>query len=105
MAGDPFANYDAWLSSPYSEGVTGQVEDDYDIYVDTFWEREKVAYEAELERCAAQHYNTDVSWDEWREGVKDEVMSYDDFYEAWCERQEEEAREQYYESRYPDARI
>lgn len=105
MAGDPFRNYDSWLASSYSEGVTGQVEDDYDRYEDSFWKREREAYEAELDRLAASKFDFDVTWEQWEEGAKDELMSYDDFYEAWLERKEEEAREAYFESRYPDARM
>jgi hypothetical protein len=102
MATDPFANYDAWLASPYSEGVTGQVEDDYDTYVDAFWEREKVAYQSAMED--PKHYDY-VSWDQWRANAEDDLMDYEDFYDGWYERKEEEAREAYFESRYPDARM
>lgn len=106
MAGDPFRNYDAWLASGYSEGVTGQVEDDYDLYVDSFWDAERDAYESEMERLMSLHNSEiDVTWDEWRSGVEDGLMSYEDFYEGWLERKEEEAREAYFEARYPDARM
>lgn len=99
---DPFANYDAWLSSPYSEGVTGQVEDDYGRYEDSYWRLQLAEYEAEAQRLGG---TMDVTWDQWRAGAEDDLMSYQDFYEGWLEAKEEEARERYFEQRYPDARM
>ncbi len=105
MRGDPFATYDNWLASPYSEGITGQVEDDYDRYVETYWDREKAVYNAESERLMAQHDDIDVTWDVWRTQAEDDLLTYQDFYEAWMEKREEEERDRYFEQRYPDARI
>jgi hypothetical protein len=98
---DPFANYDNWLASPYSEGVTGQVEDDYGLYEDSFWETHMKAFEAESEAIDIEG----VSWKAYAAEVADEMMSYSDFYEAWMDRKEEEARDRYFENRYPDARM
>lgn len=102
MAGDPFRNYDSWLASGYSEGVTGQVEDDYDRYEDSFWKHQLDEYEAECQRLGG---SMDVTWDEWRANADEDLMSYADFYESWLERREEEARYAYFEQLYPDTRM
>lgn len=98
---DPFANYDTWLASAYSEGVTGEVEDDYALYEDRFWSTHKAAYEAEREALSM----FTVTWQDYAAEVVDELMSYDDFYDQWMDRKEEEERDRYFEQRYPDARL
>lgn len=93
----PTTNYDLWLEAPAtSREAPAQAEDAYDLYVDAHWQEQRALYDDGCHDCD--------TWEDFQ-ATGDQPQTFDDFFQAWYDREEDAAIERAWEQRYPGARI